>query len=149
MLGQTSQDHLELPLDVQNGNIQEGSENTEKHPEIHQLEDSWRMLYSDCLSALQICVEGELKHFHKARYRLAQGLHKRGEDGDLEKAKDELSFCFKSSRSTFTINMWEIDGIVRKGRYTIFYLFQLLDMHLVINHLSDFSGCWSSSLSSL
>ncbi|KAJ8637861.1 hypothetical protein MRB53_012128 [Persea americana] len=116
MLSQTSQDHLELPLDVQNGNGQEGSENVRKHSEIHQLEDAWRMLYSDCLSALQVCVEGELKHFHKARYRLAQGLHKRGDRGDLEKAKDELSFCFKSSRSTFTINMWEIDGTVRKGR---------------------------------
>lgn len=149
MLSQTSQYHLELPLDVQNGNIQEGSENVIKHSEIHQLEDAWRMLYSDCLSALQVCVEGELKHFHKARYRLAQGLHKRGDRGDLEKAKDELSFCFKSSRSTFTINMWEIDGTVRKGRYENFYLFQLLDMHLAINHLSGFSRCCSSTFYAL
>ncbi|CAK9175443.1 unnamed protein product [Ilex paraguariensis] len=43
---------------------------------------------------------------------LAQGLYRRGESGDLEKAKEELSFCFKSSRSSFTINMWEIDDLV-------------------------------------
>ncbi|KAJ8774813.1 hypothetical protein K2173_017259 [Erythroxylum novogranatense] len=80
------------------------------------LEDLWHMLYNDCLSALEICIEGDLKHFHKARYMLAQGLYKRGLNGDLERAKDELSFCFKSSRSSFTINMWEIDGMVKKGR---------------------------------
>ncbi|KAG6649279.1 calcineurin-binding protein 1 isoform X3 [Carya illinoinensis] len=80
------------------------------------LEEAWCMLYSDCLSALETCVEGDLKHFHKARYMLAQGLYKRGENGDLRRAKDELSFCFKSSRSSFTINMWEIDSMVKKGR---------------------------------
>ncbi|CAI9277317.1 unnamed protein product [Lactuca saligna] len=79
-------------------------------------DDTWHMLYNDCLSALQLCVEGDLKHFHKARYMLAQGLYRKGESGDLEKAKDELSFCFKSSRSCFTINMWEIDSTVKKGR---------------------------------
>ncbi|KAI7732217.1 hypothetical protein M8C21_006100 [Ambrosia artemisiifolia] len=78
--------------------------------------DMWHMLYNDCLSALQICVEGDLKHFHRARYMLAQGLYNKGESGDLEKAKDELSFCFKSSRSSFTINMWEIDSMEKKGR---------------------------------
>ncbi|KAM7493376.1 hypothetical protein LguiB_027985 [Lonicera macranthoides] len=82
----------------------------------HQMEEVWHLLYNDCLSALQICVEGDLKHFHKARYMLAQGLYKRDQSGDLEKAKDELSFCFKSSRSSFTINMWEIDSMVKKGR---------------------------------
>ncbi|CAK9158814.1 unnamed protein product [Ilex paraguariensis] len=82
----------------------------------YKLEEVWHMLYDDCLSALKICVEGDLKHFHKARYMLAQGLYRRGESGDLEKAKEELSFCFKSSRSSFTINMWEIDGMVKKGR---------------------------------
>nr|XP_043628202.1 calcineurin-binding protein 1 [Erigeron canadensis] len=80
------------------------------------LGDAWHMLYNDCISALQSCVEGDLKHFHKARYMLAQGLYRKGESGDLEKAKDELSFCFKSSRSSFTINMWEIDSTVKKGR---------------------------------
>lgn len=89
-----------------------------KDMELVQMEEVWRMLYNDCLSALEVCVEGDLKHFHKARYMLAQGLYKRGEVGDLEKAKDELSFCFKSSRSSFTINMWEIDGMVKKGRYS-------------------------------
>lgn len=87
-----------------------------KHEESVQLEEVWQMLYNDCISALEVCVEGDLKHFHKARYMLAQGLYKRGLNGDLERAKDELSFCFKSSRSSFTINMWEIDGMVKKGR---------------------------------
>ncbi|KAJ7965908.1 Tetratricopeptide repeat (TPR)-like superfamily protein [Quillaja saponaria] len=81
-----------------------------------KLEEVWHMLYNDCLSGLETCVEGDLKHFHKARYMLAQGLYKRGGNGDLERAKDELSFCFKSSRSSFTINMWEIDSMVKKGR---------------------------------
>ncbi|XP_062097200.1 calcineurin-binding protein 1 isoform X2 [Humulus lupulus] len=85
------------------------------HEDLLTLE-VWRILYSDCLSALEACVEGDLKHFHKARYMLAQSLYKRGDPGDLEKAKDELSFCFKSSRSSFTINMWEIDSTVKKGR---------------------------------
>lgn len=80
------------------------------------LEKAWHILYDDCLAALGICVEGELKHFHKARYMLAKGLYRRGESGDVERAKEELSFCFKSSRSSFTVNMWEIDGMARKGR---------------------------------
>ncbi|KAK4742823.1 hypothetical protein SAY87_000824 [Trapa incisa] len=84
--------------------------------ESKQLEEAWHMLYADCISALETCVEGDLKHFHKARYMLAQGFYRRALDGDLERAKDELSFCFKSSRSYFTINMWEIDGMVKKGR---------------------------------
>ncbi|KNA19664.1 hypothetical protein SOVF_059500 isoform B [Spinacia oleracea] len=83
---------------------------------IHRLDVAWRLLYCDCLSALETCVEGDLKHFHKARYMLAQGLYKRGDIGDLQKAKDEMSFCFKSSRSSFTINMWEIDSSAKKGR---------------------------------
>eukprot|EP01018_Ginkgo_biloba_P039569 Gb_33410 [translate_table: standard] len=91
--------------------IQTGSPET---PE--PLEEAWRLLFDDCIAALEVCVEGELKHFHKARYMLAQGLYYRGEGNDLERAKDELSFCFKSNRSVFTINMWEIDGLVRKGR---------------------------------
>ncbi|XP_004291149.1 PREDICTED: uncharacterized protein LOC101292862 [Fragaria vesca subsp. vesca] len=78
--------------------------------------EAWNMLYSDCLCALETCIEGELKHFHKARYMLAQGLYKKGASGAAEKAKDELSFCFKSSRSSFTINMWEIDSTAKKGR---------------------------------
>ncbi|KAL5558617.1 hypothetical protein UlMin_034828 [Ulmus minor] len=86
-----------------------------KHVDLLKLE-LWRTLYSDCLSALQTCVEGDLKHFHKARYMLAQGLCRRGDTGDLDRARDELSFCFKSSRSSFTINMWEIDSMVKKGR---------------------------------
>ncbi|KAM1022369.1 hypothetical protein ACFX15_042521 [Malus domestica] len=91
-------------------------ENTgEKNEDLLKLE-VWNMLYSDCLSALETCVEGELKHFHKARYMLAQGLFRKGESGALERAKDDLSFCFKSSRSSFTINMWEIDSTAKKGR---------------------------------
>ncbi|GFZ08499.1 tetratricopeptide repeat (TPR)-like superfamily protein [Actinidia rufa] len=105
----------ELPMDVEDKSIQTDPEDA-KQVDSHQLEDVWHMLYKDCLSALEICVEGDLKHFHKARYMLAQGLYRRGASGDLERAKDELSFCFKSSRSSFTINMWEIDSMVKKGR---------------------------------
>ncbi|KAK8963966.1 hypothetical protein KSP40_PGU011594 [Platanthera guangdongensis] len=80
------------------------------------VDQAWHVLYDDCLRALEICVEGELKHFHKARYMRAQGYYRRGGPGDLERAKDEISFCFKSTRSAFTINMWEIDGTTKKGR---------------------------------
>ena len=90
------------------------AENKFVEPDL--LDKVWHILYDDCLLALGTCVEGELKHFHKARYKLAQGLYRRGEAGDLERAKEELTFCFKSSRSSFTVNMWEIDGTVRKGR---------------------------------
>ena len=72
--------------------------------------------FYDCIAALEVCVEGELKHFHKARYMLAQGFYNRGEGNDLESEKEQLPFFFKSNRSIFTINMWEIDGVVRKGR---------------------------------
>lgn len=99
-----------------------------KHEGLHKLDTVWCMLYNDCLSALETCVEGDLKHFHKARYMLAQGLYKRAESGDIERAKDQLSFCFKSSRSSFTINMWEIDSMVKKGRYT-FITNLLLSFH--------------------
>lgn len=88
----------------------------ERNIETHLLEEAWHLLFDDCISALEICVEGELKHYHKVRYMLAQGLYKKGELGDMERAKEELSFCFKSSRSSFTINMWEIDGATKKGR---------------------------------
>lgn len=97
-----------------------------KHEELLKLDTVWSMLYNDCLSALETCVEGDLKHFHKARYMLAQGLYKRGESGDIERAKDHLSFCFKSSRSSFTINMWEIDSTVKKGRYNYPFIFKFL-----------------------
>ncbi|XP_043721210.1 calcineurin-binding protein 1 [Telopea speciosissima] len=113
-VGRTTPDIPELPVDAKDGSILVISERN--HVESHHLEEAWHLLYNDCLSALEICVEGDLKHFHKARYMLAQGLYRRGEKGDLERAKDELSFCFKSSRSSFTINMWEIDGMVKKGR---------------------------------
>lgn len=89
-----------------------------KHDKFLKVEEAWHMLYNDCLSGLETCVEGDLKHYHKARYTLAQGLYRRGESGDVDRAKDELSFCFRSSRSSFTINMWEIDSTVKKGRYS-------------------------------
>ncbi|XP_054788737.1 calcineurin-binding protein 1 isoform X2 [Prosopis cineraria] len=87
-----------------------------RHEGLLKLDRAWSILYNDCLSALETCVEGDLKHFHKARYMLAIGIYKRGDSGDIERAKDQLSFCFKSSRSSFTINMWEIDSMVKKGR---------------------------------
>ncbi|XP_057954902.1 calcineurin-binding protein 1 isoform X2 [Malania oleifera] len=115
ILGEVGCRSPEVLVDIEGGGTQLNP--TEQNPvESHQLVEVWQMLYRDCLSALQICVEGDLKHFHRARYMLAQGLYRRGERGDLERAKDELSFCFKSSRSSFTINMWEIDGMVKKGR---------------------------------
>jgi len=98
----------------------------ERSTETHVLDEAWHILYDDCISALEVCVEGELKHYHKARYMLAQGLYKRGELGDLERAKDELSFCFKSSRSSFTINMWEIDGSAKRARYYLSYIWSIV-----------------------
>ncbi|CAN5976218.1 unnamed protein product [Sphagnum jensenii] len=82
-----------------------------------QLKQAWRLLFDDCIAALQSCFDGELKHFHKARYRMAVGLHCRGDDHDSDKSKEELAFCFKTQRSLFTINMWEIDeSHLRKSR---------------------------------
>ncbi|KAF5192614.1 Calcineurin-binding protein [Thalictrum thalictroides] len=104
----------QLPMDVEEKS--NGTDSKESKKEGDHLEEAWNILYSDCLSALEVCVEGELKHFHKARYMLAQGWYRKGVSGSLERAKDELSFCFKSSRSSFTINMWEIDSTVKKGR---------------------------------
>ncbi|CAL5438071.1 unnamed protein product [Camellia sinensis] len=67
----------DLLMDVEDKSIQTNPEDT-KLVDSHQLEEAWHMLYRDCLSALEICVEGDLKHFHKARYMLAQGLYRRG-----------------------------------------------------------------------
>lgn len=114
IFGDRESETSELALAGEEGSTVSNSDN--KQVSYQQLEGIWDMLYNDCLSALEICVEGDLKHFHKARYMLAQGFYKRGDKGDLEKARDELSFCFKSSRSSFTYNMWEIDGMVKKGR---------------------------------
>lgn len=114
ILGKMSSEISHSPVHTKDGT--QANADGIKYEKSLKLEEAWRMLYSDCISALETCVEGDLKHFHKARYMLAQGLYKRGETGDLERAKDELSFCFKSSRSSFTINMWEIDSMVKKGR---------------------------------
>lgn len=120
MFSWTSQDLQESTLGTTNVKDQDAlKEKSNIDPNL--LDKAWHILYDDCLLGLRVCVEGELKHFHKARYALAQGLYKRGEAGDLEGARDELSFCFKSSRSSFTINMWEIDGATRKGRYDSMY----------------------------
>ncbi|XP_024519713.1 uncharacterized protein LOC9647662 [Selaginella moellendorffii] len=77
---------------------------------------AWRALFKDCISAMQACTDGELKHFHKARFCIAQGLYCRAEEQDWERAKEELAFCFRSSRSLFTINMWELDGVIKKNK---------------------------------
>uniref|UniRef100_A0A7N0V8D0 Uncharacterized protein n=1 Tax=Kalanchoe fedtschenkoi TaxID=63787 RepID=A0A7N0V8D0_KALFE len=108
---QTSQMPLDMNVEVTEANLEES-----KCEDSRLLDEAWGLLYRDCLSALEWCVEGDLKHFHKARHMLAKGFYLRGESGDVEKAKEELSFCFKSSRSSFTINMWEIDAAVKKGR---------------------------------
>lgn len=109
-----------------------------KHDEFLQVEKAWHMLYNDCLSGLETCVEGDLKHYHKARYTLARGLYRRGENGDVDKAKEELSFCFKSSRSSFTINMWEIDSMVKKGRYASMLVQNLyvIDDLFLVSHVT-------------
>ena len=65
---------------------------------------------------IEVCVEGQLKHFHKSKYMLAQGFYNRGEGNDMERENEQLSLYFKTNRSIFTINMCEIDGVVRKGR---------------------------------
>ncbi|GMH10793.1 hypothetical protein Nepgr_012634 [Nepenthes gracilis] len=115
IIGKMCPEKQQLLVDEMDKTVQDNLEE-EKNEESCQLDNARDMLYDDCLSALEICVEGDLKHFHKARYMLAQGLYRRGKSGDTEKAKEELSFCFKSSRSSYTINMWEIDGMVKKGR---------------------------------
>ncbi|RWW18716.1 hypothetical protein GW17_00017281 [Ensete ventricosum] len=118
MFDWTNQDLMQLNLD--GNDVFDQDDTKEKKTIDPKLSDkAWHILYDDCLIALGICVEGELKHFHKARYMLAKGLYRRGEAGDLERAKEELSFCFKSSRSSFTVNMWEIDGMARKGRKSL------------------------------
>ncbi|KAJ0982834.1 hypothetical protein J5N97_011089 [Dioscorea zingiberensis] len=122
MFNWSSQDLLHLASHIKDECHPDDQKNERKNIEPHLLDKAWHILYDDCLSALEICVEGELKHFHKARYKLAQGLYRRGEGADLERAKDELSFCFKSSRSAFTINMWEIDGTAKKGSYIHQYI---------------------------
>uniref|UniRef100_A0A7N0ZVX4 Uncharacterized protein n=1 Tax=Kalanchoe fedtschenkoi TaxID=63787 RepID=A0A7N0ZVX4_KALFE len=109
---QTSRMPLDMNVEVTEANVEES-----KCEDSHLLDEAWAILYRDCLSALEWCVEGDLKHFHRTRHMLAKGFYLRGESGDLEKAKEELSFCFKSSRSSFTINMWEIDAAVKKGRH--------------------------------
>lgn len=80
------------------------------------VKDAWNLLFEDCVKALEVCIEGELKHYHKARFCLAQSLSVRNRDNDIERAKEELGFCFKSNRSLFTINMWEIDGSTKRNR---------------------------------
>ncbi|URE35099.1 Calcineurin binding protein 1 [Musa troglodytarum] len=115
MFDSTNQDLMQLNLDGKDVFDQDDTKE-KKTIDPKLLDKAWHILYDDCLRALGICVEGELKHFHKARYMLAKGLYRKGEAGDLERAKEELSFCFKSSRSSFTVNMWEIDGMARKGR---------------------------------
>lgn len=126
IFGGFTSESLESSVNVKDGVPNSNSEGVE----FQKLEQVWDLLYSDCLSALESCVEGDLKHFHKARYVLAQGLHRRGGAGDLEKAKEELSFCFKSSRSSFTINMWEIDSTVKKGRYECSYTSDILKVEV-------------------
>lgn len=58
----------DLLMDVEDKSIQTNPEDT-KLVDSHQLEKAWHMLYRDCLSALEICVEGDLKHFRKAIWR--------------------------------------------------------------------------------
>lgn len=133
ILDKLDAENSQSQVDVNDKSMQTSSQEI-KHEDSLKL-DVWHMLYSDCLSALETCVEGDLKHFHKARYMLAQGLYNRGDSGDLERAKDELSFCFKSSRSAFTINMWEIDSMVKKGRYSFDSCFSSIFNVMYLGHI--------------
>ena len=63
---------------------------------------------------MQSCFEQDLRHFHKARLRMAQLYRQKGE---LGKAREVLEFGFKwvGKGSGFSINLWEIGA--RGGRW--------------------------------
>ncbi|GBG76720.1 hypothetical protein CBR_g22939 [Chara braunii] len=78
---------------------------------------AWELLFADCMEVMRMCVDADLKHFHRARYCMAKWLLRRGGVGEVERAKEELAFCFRTGRSPFTINMWEIDdNSLRRNR---------------------------------
>ena len=45
---------------------------------------------------IEVCVEGELKQFHKDRYMLVKGFYNRGEGNDLE-----MEMIWKGERSNY------------------------------------------------
>eukprot|EP00897_Mesotaenium_endlicherianum_P006993 jgi/Mesen1/6321/ME000326S05461 len=69
----------------------------------------WHALFDDGVAAMRACLDGDLKHFHKARFQLAKAYLGRGLAGDVERAKEELAFLFRTPQKPFSINLWEID----------------------------------------
>ncbi|CAI5961882.1 unnamed protein product [Closterium sp. NIES-65] len=68
----------------------------------------WQHLFQESEKGVRECLEGDFKHFHRGRYCLAKAYLRRGEPGDLERAKSELGFCFRKAKVAFAMNMWEI-----------------------------------------
>lgn len=82
------------------------------------LSEVWEVLFRDALAGLRFCISGEMKHFHKARYRVAHAVLVQGggegEQKAVEAAKAELAFFFKTGRGAFTMNVWELDAPKKK-----------------------------------
>jgi hypothetical protein len=82
------------------------------------LSEVWEVLFRDALAGLRFCISGEMKHFHKARYRVAHAVLVQGggegEQNAVEAAKAELAFFFKTGRGAFTMNVWELDAPKKK-----------------------------------
>ncbi|KAF2300065.1 hypothetical protein GH714_007870 [Hevea brasiliensis] len=89
VLGKLAAEIPHLPDDTKDRSTQEASLERKQEESIH-MEEVWNMPYNDCISSLEICVEGNLKHFHKAICILAQGLSRRGLKGDLQR----MNFLF-------------------------------------------------------
>lgn len=82
------------------------------------LAEVWRVLHEDALAGLRFCVSHELKHFHKARFRVAHAVMVGG-GGELERtaveaAKAELEFFFRTAKGAFCVNVWELDAQKKK-----------------------------------
>ena len=92
-----------------------------------------RGMYAESQQALRRCLEGDFKHFHRARFRLAWSyvLWEEGEGGDAatvppaslasparpvaplssagdRQAQAELAYLFTAGKSAFAFNVWEI-----------------------------------------
>ncbi|KAK9169135.1 hypothetical protein Syun_001275 [Stephania yunnanensis] len=61
------------PVDDKESCDQANSEDP-KYVEPQNAGEEWDLLHKDCIYAVEACVEGELKHFHKARYMLERWI---------------------------------------------------------------------------
>ncbi|GAQ80329.1 hypothetical protein KFL_000510300 [Klebsormidium nitens] len=87
------------------------------------LAEVWRVLHEDAVAGLRFCIFNELKHFHKARFRVAHALLV-GAGGELERAavdaaKTELEFFFRTAKGAFCVNVWELDAQKKKKAATL------------------------------